>query len=374
MAKQSDADEPLWRHSGQAYLPLSVAAAAAFHAVHHGTKAIANRNDYNDALNIAATTLARLIPIYVVEDPRKGREAVNVDPTADSFTRGATRLRRRDGTLVSDMSVLGSDLRSAVAQLRSAGLPLFLAGAAGPSELASAPLSPKANRLLAALPEEDYEDLRAGLEFVPLRAEELLYTEHAELRYVHFPISGVVSILYITEDGEPTEIAIIGNEGIVGLAVLLGSSSTPRRAVVQIEGHAYRMKAETILEHFRRGGALQALLLRYVQSLMNQMAQTAVCNRHHTIEQQLCRWLLLSLDRTSSNEVLMTQELISQMLGVRRSGISEAAKKLQDLGFIDYRRGRIVVLKRKKLEAHACECYGIVKREGERLLSALGTS
>jgi CRP-like cAMP-binding protein len=187
---------------------------------------------------------------------------------------------------------------------------------------------------------------------------------------VYFPISGVVSVLYITEDGEPTEIAVIGNEGLVGLAVVLGGGSTPRRAVVQIDGHAYRMKAETILERFRRGGALQVFLLRYVQTLMNQMAQTAVCNRHHAIEQQLCRWLLLSLDRTSSNEVFMTQDLISQMLGVRRSGISEAAKKLQDLRLIDYRRGHIVVLNRKKLEARACECYAIVKRESDRLMIA----
>ena len=369
MAKRSGLDESPSRPSGQTYLALSVAAAEAFHAVHHSTKTIKNRRDYDDALNIAATALSRLIPVYVVENPRRGRQAVRIDLTSDAFTRGATRLTRRDGSFVSEMSVLASDLHSALAQLRKAGLPMFLAGAAGPGELAAAALSPKANRLLAALPEEEYESLRPGLEFMPLPAGELVYTEYADQRYVYFPVSGVVSVIYITENGEPTEIAVIGNDGLIGVAVLLGGSSTPRRSVVQIGGYAYRVKADTLLEHFHRGGVLQAVLLRFVQSVINQVAQTAVCNRHHTIEQQLSRWLLLSLDRTSSNEVLMTQDLISQMLGVRRSGISEAAKKLQEMGYIEYRRGRIVVLNRKKLEAHACECYGIVRRESDRLLT-----
>ena len=369
MAKRSDPDNPLWHHSGQPYLPLSVAAAATFHAVHHGTRAIADRRDYDDALNIAATALARLIPIYVVADPRKGRRPVNIDLTRDTFARGATRLRRGDGSTVTDMSVLTSDFRSVIAQLHKAGLPLFLAGIRGPGELAAAALSPKSNRLLAALPEEEYLGLKDDLEFVPLPAGELLYTEHSELRNVHFPVAGVVSILYITEDGEPTEVAIVGNDGLVGLAALLGGRSTPRRALVQIEGHAYRMSAQAALEHFRAGGELQALLLRYVHSLMNQMAQTLVCNRHHTIEQQLCRWLLLSLDRVPSNEVAMTQDLISQMLGVRRAGISEAAKRLQELKLIDYRRGRIAVPDRGKLEAHACECYRIIRAEDERLMT-----
>ncbi len=370
MAKRSDPDNPLWRHSGQAYLPLSVAAAAVFHAVHHGTRAIANRQDYDDALNIAATAIARLMPIYVVEDPRRGRRPVSIDLTSDTFVRGATRLRRANGSSVSDMSVLTSDLHSTIAQLRKAGLPLFLAGIKGPSELAAAALSPKGNRLLAALPEDDYRRLKDELEFVPLTAGELLYTEHSEIREVRFPVSGVVSVLYITEDGEPTEVAIIGRDGLVGLAALLGGRSTPRRAVVQIEGYAYRMSAQAALGHFRAGGALQMLLLRYVQSLMNQMAQTVVCNRHHNVEQQLCRWLLLSLDRVSSNEILMTQDLISQMLGVRRAGISEAAKKLQEQKLIDHRRGCIVVPDRRKLEARACECYRIIRSEDERLMTS----
>jgi len=352
------------------YLPLSVAAAAAFHAVHHNTKAITNRRDYDDALNIAASTLARLIPIYVSHDPRQGRVALGIDPVADAFTRGATRLRRGDGTLVSGLSVLDADLESALAQLRKSGLPLLLPSGAAAVELVGPQLSPRGNGLLAALAEEDYERLRPALELVPLHAGELVFSEHAELHHVHFPISGVVSLVYITAEGEPTEVAVVGPEGVVGLAVLLGATSTPRRAVVQIAGHAHRIRAEALLAEFRAGGQLQSVLLRYVHSLINQIAQTVVCNRHHTIERQLCRWLLLTLDRVPSNEVLMTQELISQTLGVRRSGISEAAKKLQALGLIDYWRGRIVVRNRRKLEAHACECYGIIRRESERLPSA----
>ena len=369
MAKRLKSEPSLWRHSGEAYVPLSVAAAAAFHAVYHSTKAIKNRRDYDDALNMAASALARHIPVYALGNPSEGRQALTISPTRDSFVRGATRLRRGDASLVADLSVLQSDLASALAQLRAGGLPLFLAGAEA-DDAALARLSPKGNQLLAALPGEEYEQLRPALELVRLRVGDLLFAEHSELRHVHFPISGVVSLLYITEAGAPTEIAVVGHEGVVGLAVLLGASSTPRRAVVQISGHAYRVKAEPVLEQFRSGGELHAVLLRYVQSLISQIAQTAVCNRHHSIEQQLCRWLLFSLDRISSNEVPMTQDLISHMLGVRRSGISEAAKKLQAAGLIDYWRGHIVVLNRKKLEAHGCECYAVVKRESERLMLA----
>ena len=370
MGPKSDSGEALWRHGSDPYLPLSVAAATAFHSVHHGAQAITNRREYDDALNMTAAALAGLIPLYVLKDPRRGRQRLAFDAGADRFTRGATRLVQRNGSVVSGLAVLRTEFTDALRDLRKAGLPLFVAPAPGSAEHVAASLSPKGNRLLAALPEEEYAALDAALELVPLAVGDVLFTEHDEVHHVHFPIGGVVSLLYITAEGEPTEIAVVGNEGVVGLAVLLGAASTPRRAVVQIRGHAYRIAAQPLLEQFRRGGALQALVLRYVQTLINQIAQTAVCNRHHSIEQQLCRWLLLSQDRTGSSDVLMTQELISQMLGVRRSGINQAAKKLQTLGLIDYWRGHIVIRNRAKLQAHACECYGIVKAEAERVMLA----
>jgi len=228
--------------------------------------------------------------------------------------------------------------------------------------------SPLGNHLLAALPAADLMRLLPEMEFVPLRLGEVLYESGTQLRDVYFPVSGVVSLLILTEDGGTAEIAVVGNDGCVGIALLLGGQTTLDRAVVQIAGHSYRLPAELLVQEFKRANAVQLLLLRYVQALMTQTAQTAVCNRHHTVEQQLCRWLLLTLDRVRSNDVVMTQELISNMLGVRRPGITHAARNLQQADLISYERGRITVLDRAKLEAHACECYAVVKRETDRLL------
>jgi CRP-like cAMP-binding protein len=228
--------------------------------------------------------------------------------------------------------------------------------------------SPLGNHLLAALPTADLARLSAEMEFVALELGATLYGSGSQLRHIYFPVSGVVSLLIVTEDGGSAEIAVIGNDGCVGIALLLGGETTLDRAVVQIAGHAYRLPAEAVLREFRRGGPGQLLLLRYVQALMTQTAQTAVCNRHHTVEQQLCRWLLLTLDRVPSRHVVMTQELISNMLGVRRSGVTQAARNLQHAGLIAYERGHIRVLDRAKLETHACECYAVVKRETDRLL------
>jgi len=186
--------------------------------------------------------------------------------------------------------------------------------------------------------------------------------------YVYFPTSSIVSLLYVMENGSSAEIAITGNEGLVGISLFMGGESTPSRAVVQSEGNGYRLKASILKREFELGGPLQHLLLRYTQALITQMSQTAVCNRHHTLDQQLCRWLLLSLDRLSSNELRMTQELISNMLGVRREGVTEAAGNLQAAGLIHYRRGKITVLDRSKLEQRVCECYSVVKKELDRLL------
>jgi len=230
------------------------------------------------------------------------------------------------------------------------------------------PPSPKNNHLLAALPAADVARLQRSMMFTALPLGAVLYESGTQMRHCYFPVSGLVSLLYTLEDGGTAEIAVVGNDGCVGVAILLGGGTTPSRAVVQIAGHAYRIDSEAVLAEFRRGGPAEHVLLRYIQSLMTQMSQTAVCNRHHTVEQQLCRWLLLSLDRVPSNEIKMTQELISNMLGVRRVGITEAARKLQAAGLIEYRRGHITVPDRAKLEAHACECYAVVKRETDRLL------
>ena len=230
--------------------------------------------------------------------------------------------------------------------------------------------SPLGNHLLARLPAADLARLSPEMEFVALTLGDTLYESGSHLRHVYFPVSGVISLLIVTEDGGSAEIAVIGNDGCVGIALLLGGETTLDRAVVQIAGHAYRLPAEVVLREFKRGAAAQLLLLRYVQALMTQTAQTAVCNRHHTVEQQLCRWLLLTLDRVPSQDVVMTQELISNMLGVRRSGVTQAARNLQQAGLIEYERGHIRVLDRAKLEAHACECYSVVKRETDRLLPA----
>ena len=228
--------------------------------------------------------------------------------------------------------------------------------------------SPKENRLLAAMPQADYEALLPLLEHVPLPLGQAVYESGGTQGYVYFPTDSIVSLLYVLADGATAEIAVTGNEGLVGIALFMGGETTPSRAVVQSAGHGYRLRALTLKKEFERGGSLQHLLLRYTQALITQMTQTAVCNRHHSVDQQLCRWLLLSLDRLPDNELVMTQELIANMLGVRREGVTEAAGKLQAEGLIEYGRGRITVIDRPRLEARVCECYAVVKREYDRLL------
>jgi CRP-like cAMP-binding protein len=234
--------------------------------------------------------------------------------------------------------------------------------------LMTAPHTPLQNHLLAALPAEVSRRLHAGLELVEMPLGMVLYESGSRLQHVYFPTTSIVSLLYVMEDGHSAEIAIVGNEGVVGVALFMGGETTPSRGIVQSAGYAYRLPGKSLKGEFVRAGPLQRLLLRYTQALITQMAQTAVCNRHHSIEQQLCRWLLLSLDRLASNDLVMTQELIGNMLGVRREGVTESAGKLQDLGIIRYSRGRITVLDRPALEHHACECYAVVKREFDRLL------
>jgi CRP-like cAMP-binding protein len=230
---------------------------------------------------------------------------------------------------------------------------------------------PRLNRLLAALPDEAYARLQPNLEYVPLELGQALYESGGAQGYVFFPTTSIVSLLYVMQDAASAEIAIVGNEGVVGIALFMGGESTTSRAVVQSAGEGYRLPASVMKAEFIRGGDLQHMLLRYTQALITQMAQTAVCNRHHTVEQQLCRWLLLSMDRLPSNELIMTQELIANMLGVRREGVTEAAGKLQAAGLIHYSRGKITVLDRPKLETQVCECYAVVKREYDRLLPDL---
>jgi CRP-like cAMP-binding protein len=231
--------------------------------------------------------------------------------------------------------------------------------------------NPRQNRLLAALPAADYERLFPQLELITLPLGEVLYESGGTLAYVYFPTDSIVSLLYVMQDGASAEIAVTGYEGLVGIALFMGGETTPSRAVVQSAGSAYRLRAAFLKKEFDDGGPLQHLALRYTQALITQMAQTAVCNRHHSVEQQLCRWLLLSLDRLPSNELTMTQELIANMLGVRREGVTEAAGRLQKAGLIEYSRGHIVVVNRPKLEARVCECYAVVKKEYDRLLSHL---
>jgi len=228
--------------------------------------------------------------------------------------------------------------------------------------------TPSQNHVLAALPAPDYERLNPHLELVPLPLGSVLYESGAELRHLYFPTDSIVSLLYILADGASAEIAVVGNEGVVGISLFMGGATTPSRAVVQSAGHAYRLPVMVLKEEFARAGIMQQVLLRYTQALITQMAQTAVCNRHHSVDQQLCRWLLLSLDRLGADELVMTQELIANMLGVRREGVTEAAGMLQDAGLIRYRRGHIIVLDRPGLEARTCECYAVVKREYDRLL------
>jgi len=230
------------------------------------------------------------------------------------------------------------------------------------------PHSPRQNHLLAALPPAECERLYPHLELVPFPLGEVLYESGDQLRYVYFPTASIVSLLYVLADGASAEIAVVGNEGIIGIALFMGGETTSNRAVVQNAGHAYRLPGQLLKEEFNRAGELQHLLLRYTQALLTQMSQTAVCNRHHSVDQQLCRWLLLSLDRLPSNELTMTQQLIADMLGVRREGVTEAAGKLQSAGLIEYSRGHITVIDRGGLEARVCECYQVVKTEFDRLL------
>ena len=228
--------------------------------------------------------------------------------------------------------------------------------------------APQQNHLLAALPGEEFARLSADLELVTMSLGEVIYESGVQLRHVYFPTTSIVSLLYVMEDGASAEIAVVGNEGIVGVSLFMGGETTPSRAIVQSAGHAYRLKGQLLKNEFYLAGPMQRLLLRYTQALLTQMAQTAVCNRHHTLDQQLCRWLLLSLDRLPANKLVMTQELIANMLGVRREGVTEAAGNLQRASLIKYSRGHIEVLDRPGLEARTCECYAVVKKECDRLL------
>jgi CRP-like cAMP-binding protein len=227
---------------------------------------------------------------------------------------------------------------------------------------------PRANKLLRSLSTSAYERIAPHLELVRLDLGQVLHEAGTKMRYVYFPTTSIVSLLYVMEDGASAEIAVVGNDGIVGISLFMGGNSTISRAIVQSAGECYRLRARLLLDEFDRYGTTMHLLLRYTQALITQMAQTAVCNRHHSVDQQLCRWLLLSLDRLASSEITMTQELIANMLGVRREGVTEAAGKLQDAGLIKYSRGHIAVLDRQGLEARVCECYEAVKREAARLL------
>jgi CRP-like cAMP-binding protein len=232
----------------------------------------------------------------------------------------------------------------------------------------SSPHSPNQNHILAALPTAEFEPLVAHLELVQMRLGEILYEPGGQLQHAYFPTTAIVSLHYVTQSGASTETAGVGNEGVVGISLFMGGDTTPSSAVVQTAGHAYRLKQSLLKQEFNRGGLMHRVLLRYTQALIMQMNQTAACNRHHSVEQQLCRWLLLTLDRLPSNDLVMTQELVASVLGVRREGITEAAGKLQRGGLIRYRRGHIAVLERSGLEAGACECYAVVKKELRRLL------
>jgi CRP-like cAMP-binding protein len=241
------------------------------------------------------------------------------------------------------------------------------------AEKKSAQHSPKQNHLLAALPADAFERMCSYLELAPMPLGYVLYESGCQLQYAYFPTTAIVSLHYITENGVSSEIAGVGNEGMVGISLFMGGNPTPGMATVYTGGFGYRLKARLLIEEFNLTGSLMRLLLRYTQALIAQMSQTAVCNRHHSVEQQLCRWLLFTLDKLPSNELIMTQELIASKIGVRREGITEAAGNLQRMGLISYRRGHITVLDRSGLEARACECYGVVNNEFHRLFSELGT-
>jgi CRP-like cAMP-binding protein len=231
--------------------------------------------------------------------------------------------------------------------------------------------SPNQNHLLAALATEEFERLAPNLEPVDMRLGDVLYESGGLLQHVYFPTTAILSLHYVMENGASSEIAGVGNEGVLGISLFMGGNTTPSRAVVQTGGQGYRLKAQLLAQEFKRAGAMQLLLLRYTQALITQMSQTAACNRHHSLVQQLCRWLLLTLDRMPTNELIMTQELVASMLGVRREGVTEAAGKLQQAGVISYRRGHITVIDRAGLESQVCECYQVVKKEFARLLPDL---
>lgn len=228
---------------------------------------------------------------------------------------------------------------------------------------------PNQNHLLAALLDAEFDRLAPHLDPIMMRLGDVLYESGAAVNHVYFPTSSIVSLHYVLENGSSSEIAGVGNEGMLGISLFMGGNTTPSRAVVQTAGHGYRLKAAVLLEEFNRAGPVMRLLLRYTQALLTQMAQTAICNRHHTVDQQLCRWLLLTLDRLPTTELTMTQELIASMLGVRREGVTVAAGRLQARGFISNRRGHISVLDRGGLEGEVCECYEVVKKEFARLMS-----
>jgi CRP-like cAMP-binding protein len=232
----------------------------------------------------------------------------------------------------------------------------------------SSAIDPKQNHLLAALPEAEWRRWGPQMEQVELPLGKVLYESGGTMAYVYFPTTAIVSLLYVLENGASAEIAVVGYEGVVGVSIFMGGGSTPSRAVVQSAGMGYRLRAEAVKSEFGRAGPVMHLMLRYTQALITQMSQTAVCNRHHSLDEQLCRWLLLSLDRLEGAELVMTQELIANMLGVRREGVTESATKLQRAGLISYSRGRITVLDRPELEKRTCECYAVVKREYDRLL------
>ena len=229
--------------------------------------------------------------------------------------------------------------------------------------------SPLQNKLLAALSEDARKRIFPKLKYVEMALGEVIYESHQSIEYVYFPVDCIISLLYMMVNGSSAEISVVGNEGMAGVAVVMGGESTPNRFIVQSHGHAFRMPAADLKQEFNQHSEIRIITLRFTQALITQMSQTAVCNRHHSIDQQLCRWLLLSLDRLNNKELNMTQKLIANMLGVRREGVPEAAGKLQKLGVIEYRRGRIVVLDRPKLETLSCECYGVVRRENSRLES-----
>jgi CRP-like cAMP-binding protein len=231
------------------------------------------------------------------------------------------------------------------------------------------PPDPRDNHILDALPQPEFDRLFPNLKLVPMPLGMVLYESGAALRHIYFPTNSIVSLLYVMQDGASAEIAVVGNEGAIGVSLFMGGETTPSRAIVQSAGFAYRLTGAKLKLEFNRHGEMLHVLLRYTQSLITQMAQTAVCNRHHSLDQQLCRWLLLSLDRLNGNCLQMTQELIANMLGVRREGVTEAAGKLQKLGIIKYVRGKITVLDRPHLERRSCECYAVVKRETDRLLA-----